>query len=231
MHKHTLCPKWLLWRLHPFVGSCHAIRFRKTNQTMFCRGHTYAQTGPHLLCPQQAAGSPVFILLTTQAALASPCSSASCTSYSRHWGGVWPPGGLHAMWSSSAADMETTSCWGGEGLAGGGKRRSQEVPLTASWWEWLWLITTKLCPILPLMGFDGVLEHHDAAGAKDPHGGWVPCFYLGYVDKADGQVICLAHFSQGSLDPCSASLLLYLPDAASFMPYAQSHIEEHDAPN
>jgi len=75
--------------------------------------------------------------------------------------------------------METTSCWGGEGLAGGGKRRgSQEVPPTASWWEWLWLITIRLCPILPLMGFDGVLECHDAAGAKAPLGGWVGCLYL-----------------------------------------------------
>lgn len=46
-------------RLHPFVGSCLATRFRETNQTMFCRGHIYTQTGPHLPTPQQAAGSPM----------------------------------------------------------------------------------------------------------------------------------------------------------------------------
>lgn len=32
--------------------------------------------------------------------------------------------------------------------------------------------------MLPLMGFDGVFDCHDAAGAKAPLGGWVACFYL-----------------------------------------------------
>lgn len=63
------------------------------------------------------------VVPTAQTALALPCSSASWTSYSRHWGGVSPPGGLHTTWSSSDVDVESISCLGGEGFAGGGKEK------------------------------------------------------------------------------------------------------------
>lgn len=85
--------------------------------------HTLLQpVPPH--CPFPPWGTPGAVP-TAQAAVASPTSSATCTSYSRQCGGILPPGGLQATRSSSAADMETTSCFGAEGFARRGEKREK----------------------------------------------------------------------------------------------------------
>lgn len=110
--------------------SCvHSLQKPSSAQKLFVLPLTRTQETRLRFALEMVKAVSTWVDTDAQAALASPCSSASCTSYSRHWGGVWPPGGLHTTRSSSAADMETTSCWGGEGQVvktQGGIQRPQQ---------------------------------------------------------------------------------------------------------